>query len=407
MKNLKQRQTWRALVIGNTVLIHLKNVNMDILLIHHCDTWGGAGVSLKICIEMLISGGHAVTVCVPHRDSEVVENLKGINLPIKIISIEEDMAMISAYNGGPKAISLTFWRDVFRIQTCKKKIENILEASNSNLVIVNSMTLSWICKLANKKAIPSLVYVRETKPKQNRVGFFMISRFINKYANGVIFISEYDRKKMNFKNKNQEVFKNSIHFEAYKVDETRNSACLRFGIDPSKIIFLYVGGDDELKGYSIITGAMRHIKDNNISLVVAGWVKESNKIKDERIKYLGKVFEMPLLYRACDVLVFPSTSAHQARPAFEAGAMGLPVIISDFPETQEDVQDGINGLSFKPSDTIDLSKKMMILLHDKDMRDKLGLKNKECSNDNHNFSTTKLRFNNFISQLINDNSNNN
>ena len=155
---------------------------------------------------------------------------------------------------------------------------------------------------------------------------------------------------MDFKKGLQRVFRNCIHIDNYQINATREEACAKFNLDASKINFLFLGGSNELKGYSVLIEAMMVNDNKDMNLVVAGNMEEGKKVKNSRIHYLGMVYDMPLLYKACDVLVFPSTSAHQARPAFEAGAFGLPVIISDFPETAETVRDEYNGLVFKPKD---------------------------------------------------------
>ena len=51
---------------------------------------------------------------------------------------------------------------------------------------------------------------------------------------------------------------------------------------------------------------------------------------------------------ACDLLVFPATTNHFARPIVEAGAMGKPVVASRFPIIEELVKNGETGFSFRP-----------------------------------------------------------
>lgn len=373
---------------------------MNVLLIHHCDTWGGAGVSLKVCIEMLLDGGHTVTVCYPHENTGVVENLKKIQGDISLISCEDEIGMISAYNGGPESTSKTFWRNLTKIRNSRRKITAILECKKFDLVVANSITTSWICKLTYKMKLPSLVYVRETMPKHNSLGFKMVRHYINKYATGVVFISEFDKRQMQFKTGRQHVFRNCIHVDIYQTKVSREEACGKFGLDASKLNFLFLGGSNELKGYSVLTGAMKQISTPDFNMVIAGNMEEGKQVDDARIHYLGMVFDMPLLFKACDALVFPSTSAHQARPAFEAGALGLPVIISDFPETAETVRNDYNGLVFNPCDSTALAEKMLLLCDNKSLREQLGKNNLENTLRLHNYDKTQKEFNEFVQELV-------
>ena len=229
-----------------------------------------------------------------------------------------------------------------------------------------------------------MVYVRETKVKNP--GFYLCKHLINKYCDDVLFISDFDRKSMSFRAKNQLVVRDCLDFDLYEVGIDRAQACDKFGLDRDKFNLLYVGGDDELKGYSVMVSAIQKITAPEIHLVVAGDVHPKKKIYAENIKYLGKVFDMPTLYHACDALVFPSTKGHQARPVFEAGAAGLPVIISDFPETADAVNDGANGLVFEPCNADALADKINKLHSSVGLVEQLGAKNRENAQAKHDFS---------------------
>ena len=252
---------------------------MKILIVHHCDSWGGAGVSLRDVCRMLLPT-HDVTLCLPHLNSEVDGELKKID-GIKTVSIEADMGMISAYNGGPKFISRTFAKNLIRIRDSRRRLENILK-DKYDLVILNSITLSWAAKTVKKNGARAMVYVRETKVKNP--GFYLCKHLINKYCDDVLFISDFDRKSMSFRAKNQLVVRDCLDFDLYEVGIDRAQACDKFGLDRDKFNLLYVGGDDELKGYSVMVSAIQKITAPEIHLVVAGDVHPKKKIYAENIK---------------------------------------------------------------------------------------------------------------------------
>ena len=357
---------------------------MKILIVHHCDSWGGAGVSLRDVCRMLVPM-HDVTVCLPHLYSDVDSELRKID-GIKITSIESDMGMISAYNGGPRFISRTFAKSFLKTYESRSKLRSILD-EKYDLVILNSITLAWAAKLVKKMGSKAVVYVRETKV--NNPGYYLCRHLINKYCDGVLFISDHDKKAASFKAENQYVVRDCLDFNLYETALTRDEACNRLGLNKDKFNLLYVGGDDELKGYSVMLAAMSRITDKKVQLIVAGNVREDKKMASESITYLGRVFDMPTLYRASDVLVFPSTKGHQARPVFEAGAAGLPVIISDFPETADEVRAGVNGLVFEPCDATTLANKIKEVHNSVEFAKQLGAKNKEYAKERHDFSKVK------------------
>ncbi len=371
---------------------------MKILILHHCDSWGGAGVSLRDLCYML-SPVHEVTVCLPHLESQVSEQLGTIK-DLKIIAINAPMGMISAYNGGPKVISRTFVKNLFRIQKSAIAFKNIVQSGNYDLIILNSITLAWAAKTVRKMGIPVLMYIRETKVKN--VGYKICLKLINRYCSAVAYISEFDRKNSGLKVRNQAVINDCLNFEKYNISITRSEACKFFSLDDKKTNLLYVGGTDELKGYSVIMAAMDKIRDVDVRLIVAGGIANDKKIEMDKVIYVGKVLDMPTLYKACDALVFPSTKGHQARPVFEAGAMGLPVIISNFPETADEVRHDENGLLVEPNNSATLARCIQELIIDRDKMEKMGERNRENAICRHDFNVCQKQMLDFCATIVNN-----
>ena len=75
---------------------------------------------------------------------------------------------------------------------------------------------------------------------------------------------------------------------------------------------------------------------------------------------------------ASDLIVFPATVGHFARPIIEAGFMKKPVIASDLAPLDELVINNQTGYLIDPQD-IDLwADKLFLLLTDKDLNKKMG-----------------------------------
>lgn len=369
---------------------------MKYLIIHHCDSWGGAGVSLKLTCEMLMESGVDVTVCLPHKGTEVYNQLSKIN-NLNIISIERDLGMIAAYNGGPSFFSRTFFSVLSIIPSCKRALKKVLERESYDLIILNSMTLSWVCRLTSSLSLKSIVYIRETKPPFHP-GFQLIRSYINRYATGVVFISAFDKKRMRLECSCQLVMPNSIHLSDFVVKDSKQQLLAKYALPNDSMILLYVGGDDKLKGYDILLKAIERLQGCNIKIIVVGPVRDENK--KNNIIYLGKVYDMSSIYQMSDVLVFPSIKGHQARPAFEAGACYVPVIISDFPETSDEIIDGYNGLTFTPLDPENLAEKIMVLYSNPELRRKYGVNNYKETSENHNYEINKQKLTSFLESTI-------
>jgi glycosyltransferase involved in cell wall biosynthesis len=95
------------------------------------------------------------------------------------------------------------------------------------------------------------------------------------------------------------------------------------------------------------------------------------------IVFLGYVPEsdLPVLYSAARVFVYPSLYDGFGFPPLEAMACGAPSIVSNVASLPEVVGDG--GLMFDPVDAVDLAGKMRSLLLEEDIRSNLAIKGLE------------------------------
>lgn len=94
----------------------------------------------------------------------------------------------------------------------------------------------------------------------------------------------------------------------------------------------------------------------------------------ERVKFCGWLSENTDVYRAMQsgkVFVVASKSEGGPRVALEAMALGLPVVSTCVGVMPEVIQDGVNGM-FTSGDPKDIAGKVLQLLHDADLRERMG-----------------------------------
>ena len=66
------------------------------------------------------------------------------------------------------------------------------------------------------------------------------------------------------------------------------------------------------------------------------------------VRFLGRRWDMPELYRASDALLQPTLAENQSLVTLESLASGLPVVTTPIPAQAELVQDGVTGLLVSP-----------------------------------------------------------
>ena len=67
------------------------------------------------------------------------------------------------------------------------------------------------------------------------------------------------------------------------------------------------------------------------------------------VRFLGRRWDMPALYRAADALLQPTLAENQSLVTLEAMASGLPIITTPIPAQAELVEDGVSGLLVSPA----------------------------------------------------------
>ncbi len=94
----------------------------------------------------------------------------------------------------------------------------------------------------------------------------------------------------------------------------------------------------------------------------------------EHVTFTGMVDEstLPLIYRAVDVFVLPSEAELQGMVLLEAAASGLPLIGANASAIPEIVHHGENGFLHVPGSGQDLADRIVQLVDDEPLRQKLG-----------------------------------
>ena len=153
--------------------------------------------------------------------------------------------------------------------------------------------------------------------------------------------------------------------------------------DSSLITFLFVGRIVKDKGINELCAAFKclHEKNPNTRLWLIGPYEdaldpvspETRKIINEKngVYALGKRTGDELLsyYAAADCFVMPSYREGFPNTVLEAGAMGLPSIVTDINGSREIIRDGENGLIVPPQKSEPLFDAMGRMMRDKTARE--------------------------------------
>jgi len=180
----------------------------------------------------------------------------------------------------------------------------------------------------------------------------------------------------------------------------------RYSLGDSRIV-LFVGKIDKRKGLEYLAHAFEKVKRNvkNTKLVIVG------KTRFEEDSYLNKIMEMmeafgildsvyftgeisiemlQEAYRACDVFVMPSITETFGIVVIEAMASGKPVVVTRSGGPEELVVDGKNGFVVGPRDSEALADRIITILTDESLAERMGRYGRIHAERNFNWDKTAV-----------------
>ena len=160
----------------------------------------------------------------------------------------------------------------------------------------------------------------------------------------------------------------------------------KLNIQPDDFVFVFVGRIVSDKGINELIKAFSQLqavenKPTGIKLLLVGGLEndldplnpetlaEINQNKD--IISVGFQQDVRSFFAIADALVFPSYREGFPNVVMQAGAMGLPSIVSDINGCNEIIIEGENGLIIPPKNVEKLKEKMLTLAKDKNLYTKL------------------------------------
>lgn len=260
-----------------------------------------------------------------------------------------------------------------------------LQPSALPLVHLNSSTLAVAAAAAKSLRLPVVWHIREPLAK----GYFGVRRAllraaIRRWSDAVIAICQNDAEQLGkMPGRRVRVIHNFVDFTQFDAARPKGALRKELGIPDDAPIVLYLGGDAETKGAGVLMDAASTIlsRAGDAHLVVAGetspgftaaWIHRVAAGLRRRVHLLGVRMDVPSLLADADLLLFPSTVPHFARPVIEAAAMGVPSIASDLGGVRELVRPGETGALVRPSDPEALAEVTVALLADPAHRRSLG-----------------------------------
>ena len=164
------------------------------------------------------------------------------------------------------------------------------------------------------------------------------------------------------------------HFSIAACPTTRAEMRQKLGLHAGEFTFVFVGRMVRDKGITELVEAIHLLRQRKLScrLLLIGWFEQKlSPLPDSCEMFLrtdssvilaGKQDDIRPYLLAADAFVFPSYREGFPRGPMEAGAMGLPSIVSRVNGCREIIVDGVNGLQVSPRNAVELAEAMAYFL---------------------------------------------
>lgn len=367
------------------------NHPLDILFVHHLPVMGGATQSLLGLVKHAMKNGLVCKVLFLRNEGNAIERYRKEG--IDVITIDNIHSYAHAYGAYNTFISRRPWRVITNLAksfSSVNKVSSILSQERPRLVYLNTSVLIPFAIAAQKKSIPVIWHLREQIHNGNfGIRKKMVQSLFAKYATQVIAISQVNASVLGIKG--IDVIYNSVDFNVFNKDLDAKEFKHKFQIkEPYVLCFL--GGRVLSKGADLLVEAvvelLKHRQDfqvviagdfntdtsghlNKIEKKVMRLMNENEKLKQVLI-FTGALSNTAQLIASSDILIWPATTPHFARPIMEAMVMSKAVVATDFMSSSEVLEHNKHGLLVAPNPTA-LCSSINALMQDNTKRIEMGI----------------------------------
>lgn len=187
------------------------------------------------------------------------------------------------------------------------------------------------------------------------------------------------------------VIHNGVDVERFSPAVDKGALKRKFGFREEDLLILYVGRLYSRKGLPTLIEAIPKVvrKFNDVKFIISGrgLKDEEEKLRrhakrlgvEDKLVFLGYFpdEDLPDLYRAADMFVFPSIYENLPFAMLEAMASGLPVITTTVGGIPEVIKDGENGFMIEPYNSMALAERILYLIDSPKAAQEMGFSGRE------------------------------
>ncbi|MBY0353752.1 glycosyltransferase family 4 protein [Candidatus Babeliales bacterium] len=372
------------------------SVKKKILFVHHGKGLGGAPLSLLYLVKGLDPEKYQAEVLFLHNSDA-----------LKLFQ-EHGITCHGPVNRHDFAHTKIWWfrwyHAISLARACLDTLKTVhsiarhwLEKIQPDLVHLNTSSLIAWGKIAHKMNIPVVWHIREPlAPGYLGARRALIKRSVEHYAAAIVPICTNDALPWHHNPKTHVVY-NAVNQTVFDANLNPHSFLEYHQLDTYSPKILFVGGLSQEKGTLVLLKIFEKILVHvpQAQLLIAGYfdvqtlgtmnpkrfmpygqfnhaVSTQLKKVKQSVHLLGAIKTVPAAMAAANVIVFPATVGHFARPIIEAGFMKKPVVASQLAPLDELVIHEKTGYLIAPENLEEWASKISLLLLNKNKQKTMG-----------------------------------
>lgn len=369
---------------------------MKILYVQHAGELGGSSMSLLYTMQGMCELGHTCVVALA-RPSAVLRDLYASSgfevLDAPGLALWDHSTVAPRPLWDPRSWYMLA-SVVVRWQRTARLTLRLVDQVKPDMVHLNSMPLVPSAAALTRAKQPFVWHVREPPPDQG--ARTRIIRRVMRGAPRLIFISEYDRLQWVGPDTGR-VIQNFVDLARFRPDLDGTAVRESHGIPQSARVILYLGGVSSVKGFFVLLDALRLLggRDDRfvclmagsdlgpprswkgrvaamvLPLIGSGTERQRARRRIERdgmgscIRAVAFAPDIASYFAAADVVVFPATKPHFARPVIESIAMGKPAVGSNVGGVKELIDIHPMGRAVPPGEGAALAEAIRLAVDDR------------------------------------------
>lgn len=327
-------------------------------------------------IENLQNMGYEVHVAANFVNGNVTSNSRLIEFKKEL-----DKKKVKYHN-------IEFSRDAFDLKThfqTYKELLNLCKINDYEFTHTQTPIAGVITRLVAHKLKIKNIYMAhgfhffKGAPLKNWIIYFPIEKILSRYTDVLVTINkeDYNSSKKFHAKKNVLVHGVGINTNIKQTDsiileDLRSS----LNILPDDVVFISVGELNDNKNHSVAIEAFKSLEKFNFKYFIVGKGPNYDKLEaaindndlNEKIKLLGYRQDIIDLLQVSDVFLFPSYREGLSKALMEAMSFGLPIVASNIRGNTDLVIENKGGYFFEPSNSEELSSKLLNIYQGEDKR---------------------------------------